>query len=414
MHRRSFLRALASSAMMATGTGLLGLNAWPRPAHAATGKTLLVIFQRGGCDGLNTCVPYGDPDYYRLRPTIAIAPPDATDPTAALPLDGFFGLHPTLTGLADIYANGDLAILPTVHYGGSTRSHFDSQAFIESGAESRLPDGWLNRYMSKKPLPAQLRTIAMADQMPQSMRGSLYVPVLRDLETIALNTGANEAESLLATLLRANNKDNGLNSPYAGLLSTAAEGMVDNVNLMRSLDPEGYRPSNGAVYPETHFGRQLSQLAFLIKAGVGLETATLNINGWDTHTNQGAASGRQARSLSNFGNGIGAFYRDLGSSMKHVVVVTCTEFGRTAAENASRGTDHGGASTWFVIGKSLNGGIHGNWPGLAPEQLQVGRQLRFTVDYRNVLGEILRRHLGSGSLQDIFPGHRYRPVGFMA
>ncbi|MEA2080602.1 MAG: DUF1501 domain-containing protein [Pseudomonadota bacterium] len=416
MHRRSFLKALASTAVLAAGTGLQGPSGWFRPAQAAGGKTLLVIFQRGGCDGLNACVPYGDPDYYRLRPTIAIAPPDAGNRRAALPLDGYFGLHPALAGLADIHAQGDLAILPTVQYAGNTHSHFDAQAFIESGAVSRLPDGWLNRYLSAVQRPGQLRAVAMASRMPQSMRGARYVPVFRDLEDVALNMDASEADALLFSLLRTYGRTNGLVSPYASRLSDSGFDAVDKVRFIRSLDPGGYRPSNGAVYPDTTFGRQLAQVAFLIKAGVGLEAATLNISGWDTHSNQGGGEtdGRQYQAFSNLGEGIGAFYRDLGARIGDVMVVTCTEFGRTAAENASKGTDHGGASTWFVVGKNVRGGVHGEWPGLAPGQLDGNRQLRFTVDFRDVLAEILSVHLGSGSLPGVFPGHSYKPVGFLA
>jgi len=387
-----------------------------RRRQAASGKTLLVIFQRGGCDGLNACVPYADPDYYRLRPTIAIAAPDAGNPQAALSVDGYFGLHPALAGLADIHAQGDLAILPTVQYADNTRSHFDAQAFIESGALSRLPDGWLNRYLSAVPRPGQLRAVAMASRMPQSMRGARYVPVFRDLEDLALNMDPAEADVLLASLFSAYGLTDDLVSPHASRLSAAGFDMVDKIHFMRSLDPGGYRPSNGAVYPDTTFGRQLEDVAFLIKAGVGLEAATLDIGGWDTHSSQGGGetTGRQYQAFSNLGEGIGAFYRDLGARMQDVMVLTCTEFGRTAAENASRGTDHGGASTWFVVGKNVRGGVHGDWPGLAQGQLQDDRQLRFTVDFRDVLAEILTAHLGSGSLAGVFPAHSYRPVGFLA
>ncbi len=415
MHRRSFLKALSATAAVIAGTGLQGPTGWFRPAYAESNKTLLVIFQRGGCDGLNACVPYGDPDYYRLRPTIAIAPPDAGNPQAALPVDGYFGLHPALAGLAELHARGDLAILPTVQHTDATRSHFDAQASIESGAVGRLPDGWLNRYLLAVPRPGPLRAVAMGSGVPQLMRGARYVPVFRDLEEFALNMDPSEADALLAGLLRTYQQANNLVSPHASLLSTSGVDLVDKVTFMRMLDPGGYRPSNDAVYPETSFGRQLVQLAFLIKAGVGLEAATLDIGGWDTHTSQGGgeATGRQYRAFKDMGDGIGAFYRDLGARAQDVMVVTCTEFGRTAAENASKGTDHGGASTWFVVGGNVRGGVHGDWPGLAPDQLDDNRQLRFTIDFRDVFTEILRVHLGSGSLPGVFPGHSYNPVGFL-
>jgi hypothetical protein len=258
--------------------------------------------------------------------------------------------------------------------------------------------------------------VAMASRLPQSMRGDLYVPVIQDLKDFTLNLTPSEVDALLSILPRAYRRRNGLFSPHARLLSDAGSAMVEKVRFIRSLDPGGYRPSNGAVYPDTTFGRRLAQLALLIKAGVGLEVATADIGGWDTHTNQGggASDGRQYQAFRELGDGIGALYRDLGARRRDVVVVTCTEFGRTAAENASRGTDHGGASTWFVVGTNVRGGVHGDWPGLAPGQLEDERQLRFTVDYRDVLAEILGVHLGSDSLADVFPGHRYKSLGFLS
>ena len=415
MQRRSFLKAFSATALLAAGAGLQGPGMWFRQACAQGNKTLLVIFQRGGCDGLNTCVPHGDPDYYRLRPTIAIAPPDAQNPRAALAVDGYFGLHPALKGLAGIHAQGDLAILPTVQYAASSRSHFNAQDFIESGALSRLPNGWLNRYLSLVQHPGQLRAAAMGSRMPHSLRGARYVPVFQDLEEFTLELDPAEIKAQLATLRSTYGQANALVSPYAGAISSSGVNMVDNVNFMQSLNPGAYVPSSGVAYPNSRFGKQLSQLAFLTKAGVGLEVATLDTGGWDTHTNQGGgeAAGRQFQALKNLGDGIAAFYHDLGARRQDVVLLTCTEFGRTAAENAGKGTDHGGASTWFVIGKNVRGGVHGNWPGLAPGQLEGNRQLRYTVDFRDVLAETLSKHLGSGNLASIFPGHRYRPVGFL-
>jgi len=415
MNRRAFLKAITSSTVAAAALTVNGPGLWFRNAHAANGKMMLIVSQRGGCDGLNTCVPYGDPDYYKLRPTIAIARPKANNPESALDLDGFFGLHPALSGLKEIYTQGDLAVMPAVHYPDSLRSHFHSQSVIETGTPALTPDGWLNRYLQEYPAVVDLQAIAFSKRMPELMRGSLPVAVVSDLDEFALNMDTTERDMLVASLERVYSQATSLVSPHTEKLLSTGIDMIDDVELMKMIDPSSYQPSNGAVYPDTTFGRQMRQVAFLAKSGVGLEFASVEINGWDTHSSQGGGEvgGRQAVAFKEFGDGIAAFHRDMGALMANVVIVTGTEFGRTAAENASNGTDHGGASTWFAVGKNVQGGIYGNWPGLAPGQLQDNRQLQFNIDFRDVFSEVLARHLGNSQLANIFPGHSQQAVGFL-
>jgi len=186
---------------------------------------------------------------------------------------------------------------------------------------------------------------------------------------------------------------------------------------VRSIDTASYQPANGALYPSNSYGRQLREVAQLIKSGVGLEAATVNVGGWDTHSNQGGGEqdGRQAGSFRNFGDGVAALYTDLGTLMDNVVILTMTEFGRTSRENGSFGTDHGVASSWFAVGSGINGGVYnpGGWPGLAPGQLIQERFLDFNIDYRDVLGDLLLGHLGNNNLATVLPGHTYSPLGLM-
>jgi uncharacterized protein (DUF1501 family) len=191
--------------------------------------------------------------------------------------------------------------------------------------------------------------------------------------------------------------------------------MLDNLEVLASLGYDSYSPSNGVSYPDNAYGQQLRQIAYLIKAGLGFEVGTVNHNGWDDHVNQGGAEGPHANRLTDFAKGIAALYNDLGSThMSNVVILTMTEFGRTAKQNASKGTDHGNASSWFVIGRSVNGGIYGDWPGLQPENLYLDRYLKHNIDYRDIFSEIITNHLSNEiGLATVLPNHRYQPVGFL-
>jgi uncharacterized protein (DUF1501 family) len=192
--------------------------------------------------------------------------------------------------------------------------------------------------------------------------------------------------------------------------------IINDLAVLSGINPNTYVPANGAVYPNSGYGTQLRQIAQLIKADLGLEVAALSIGGWDTHSDQGGGqtNGQQARRHQDFAQGIAAFATDLGTLMQDVVIVTMTEFGRTAEENASRGTDHGHASAWFVAGGPVRGGIYGPWPGLSTAQLEDGRYLDHSIDFRDVMGEILSVHMGNNQLGVLLPGHTFQPVGFLA
>jgi uncharacterized protein (DUF1501 family) len=181
------------------------------------------------------------------------------------------------------------------------------------------------------------------------------------------------------------------------------------VKIMQAVQKQSYTPANGAKYPNGRFGQSLLQIARLIKADVGLEVAFADIGGWDTHVNEVGAQpalGQLANNLSDFGQALAAFYQDLGDLMADVTVVTMSEFGRTARENGNRGTDHGHANAMFVMGGDVRGGkVYGDWPGLAEEQLYENRDLNLTTDFRDVLGEVVAKHLGNPNLSTVFPGY---------
>ncbi len=181
------------------------------------------------------------------------------------------------------------------------------------------------------------------------------------------------------------------------------------VKLMQSLQKQGYNPANGARYPGQRLGQSLKQIAQLIKADVGMEVAFTDVGGWDTHVNevgQKASQGQLANLLGEFGQALAAFYQDLGDRMADVTVVTMSEFGRTARENGNRGTDHGHANCMLAFGGDIKGGkVYGDWPGMADEQLYENRDLNLTTDFRDVLGELVTRHLGNRQIASVFPGY---------
>jgi uncharacterized protein (DUF1501 family) len=416
MKRRDFLRhamaAPAAAATLMTGSNLLfGL----KPAHAAVGKSLIVIFQRGGCDGLNTVVPYGDPNYYNLRPTIGIPSPNSGAARTALDLNGFFGLHPSLEPLMDIYQNGNMAIMPATHYPGASRSHFDGQKLIESGSSNQFLDGWLNRHLVSLDQAGVIRAVGFGNAIPHSLIGGADASTFNDLSDFGLGDRDGQADELRARLRAVFSQDVPGGEINRQLIHDQGNLLLDNLNVISQIDVDNYQPANGAVYPGSSYGRQLRQAAQLVKEGVGLEVATVSIGGWDTHSNQGGAdeNGTQARRFADFSAGIRAFHDDMGSRMDDVIVLTMTEFGRTAEENGSRGTDHGNAASWFAVGNNINGGIYGQWPGLSTEQLYRERYLAQATDYRDIFGDILTRHMGNNNLSTVLPGHTYTPTGIL-
>lgn len=403
--RRGFLKS--------TGVGFLALGLPPaflmRAAQAQqSGKdrVLVVVFQRGGMDGLNVVVPFKDRSYYSLRPSIAIAEP-ASGEERAIDLDGFYGLHPALAPLKSTYDRGHLAIVHATGSPDNTRSHFDAQDYMEIGTPGikSTPDGWLNRYLKEtRKGESPLRAVAATAQLPRTMAGSVPALTLSSIDEFRLR---NEALSGVLQKLYTRTSD--------PLFRQGGESLFDALTELRKVGSK--IPASTETYPAGRFGAGMAQIARLIKAEVGLEIAFTEIEGWDTHVNEGGAAGQLANRLKVLADGLAAFYRDLGDRMDGVVLVTMSEFGRTARENGNRGTDHGHANVMFALGGPVRGGkVYGRWPGLAPEVLYEGRDLDLTTDFRIVCGEVISRHLGQKDLTRIFPGYRFSspPLGLIA
>ena len=386
--RRLFLKS-SGLAMFGVGAAPMWL-ARAADAPSARKKVLVAVFQRGAVDGLNVVVPFAEKSYYTLRPTIAI-PADTV-----VNLDGFFGLHPALAPLKPMFEANKLAIVQAVGSPDPTRSHFDAQDYMESGTPGRktTTDGWLNRALpilgdAKK---SPVRAVSLGPSLSRAVRGHNDAVAINNLNEFKVQEagGAATFESMYASTLD------------AALNNTGRE-TFDAVKLMQSIQAQPYTPANGAKYPGGRLGQSLMQIARLIKADVGLEVAFTDVGGWDTHVNE---AGQLANLLGNFGQSLAAFYQDLGDRMEDVAVVTMSEFGRTAKENGNRGTDHGHANVMFAFGGAIRGGkVYGEWPGLAPEQLYENRDLALTTDFRDVLGELVVKHLGNGQLAGVFPGY---------
>ena len=403
MQRRVFLRS-GAFALVTLGLNptFLRRTAFASQLRAAKGKILIVLFQRGAADALNMVVPHGDADYYALRPTIAIPRPNARE-GAALDLDGFFGLHPALGPLRPLWERGMRAPIHAVGSPSATRSHFDAQDYMESGTPDvkSTPDGWLNRYLAARGTCAEcdakataFRAVTMTAQTPRILTGPSPVIAMSSLDEFTVRATGSDVERLEA-LYRTGRAD---------IIHGAGAETFDAVKMLRAANPQRYRPENGAVYPRSQFGQRLLQIAQLVKAGVGLEVAFADVGGWDTHVNQGGATGQLAQRLDDFADAVAALVTDLGDRMGDVLILTMTEFGRMARQNGNGGTDHGHAGAMFVIGGSVKGGkVYGRWPGLAREQLYEGRDLALTTDFRGVFDEVVRSHLGTVDASQVFP-----------
>ncbi len=400
---------------------------------AAKKKTLICIFQRGAVDGLNMVVPFGETSYYADRRSIALQAPVRSATGGALDLNGFFGLHPALSPLRELYGRNELAVVHAVGSPHPTRSHFDAQDFMETatpGVKSTR-DGWLNRVLSDTQHnctdcsgrtlddrqahaadhasgqiamagSASLRGVSLGAETPRALRGKYPTLSIPDLDTFGVAGGRDAA------------LENAFSRTYgteAGtIIGSAADGAFEAMRILKQANLSQYRPATGVEYPAGEFGRSLRQVAQLIKAGVGVEIAFVDIGGWDTHQAQGSDQGQLANRFRELSRGIRALYDDLGDRMDDVVLLTMSEFGRTVRENGTGGTDHGHATCMFVMGGAVKGGrVYGDWPGLAREQLYEGRDLAVTTDFRDVFGEIVQKHLGAKELNKVFPGYLLDP-----
>jgi uncharacterized protein (DUF1501 family) len=408
-NRRFFLR---NGALAIAGTAAIPsflVRSVLAEAASMPNRRLVVIFQRGAADGLNVVVPYREKNYYDMRPGIAIPQDQVLD------LDGFFGLHPSLAPFKPLYDQGHLAI---VHAAGSpdmSRSHFDAQDFMESGTPGvkSTEDGWLNRALQEEDLRRRqqhtaFRALALGSQVPRTLAGKVPAIALSSVNSFAVG-GHGPAPSPAASAFQAMYGDTG-----DQILHATGEETFEAVKMLRDANPAQYKPAAGIDYPGNEFGNNMKQIAQLLKSNLGVEAAFTDVGGWDTHQNQGGVNGQLADRLREFSSAIAAFWHDMGDDAENITLVTMSEFGRTARQNGTGGTDHGHANAMFVLGGSVKGGkVYGRWPGLSNEQLNEGRDLAVTTDFRQVLGEAVSKSIGARNLDMVFPGAQLRQDRFL-
>jgi uncharacterized protein (DUF1501 family) len=419
--RRVFMKA-GGIALFSLGAGPKFLTraalAAPGPGPAKRRKVLVTIFQRGAMDGLAAVPPVDAAILQGLRPRLALSATRAAataaggDTGGLLDLGVGFGLHPALAPLQPLWQEKRLAIVHAVGSPDPTRSHFDAQDFMESGTPGRkgTATGWLNRavgLLGHEGTP--LRAVSMTPSLPRSLYGDQPAIAVTNLNDFKLRLpGADQAVTAAA--------GQGFEALYGqaaqGLLHNTANETFEAVQMLSSAEIARYQPANGADYPQSPLGQALKQIAFLIKANVGLEIAFAESGGWDTHVQQAATFTHQAGDLA---KSIHAFWTDLGTYQDDVVLTTMTEFGRTVRENGSGGTDHGHGSCLFVLGNHVQGGkVHGEFPGLTNGALYEGRDLPVTTDFRAVFCELAGKHLGIRRDDTLFPGWSGKRLSLIA
>jgi uncharacterized protein (DUF1501 family) len=393
MNRREFLKRSVGATVLPLGPG-----AWAAATAGGGPKRLIVILLRGAVDGLNVVVPYAEPTYHEVRPTIAIASPGMDQ--GALSLDDRFGLHPSLAGLLPLWNDRKLAFVHAAGSPDATRSHFDAQVFIENGTpgDTTTRDGWMNRLLMALPGPhGPTQAISVGPTLPQILRGSLPVANL-PLGPEAARSMPLDRPEISRAFDRLYAGNDPLSQAYRQARAARGELLGDLASEMREAD-------NGAP-PSSGFPREASRLAHLIRRDRNIRLACASLGGWDTHVNQGRSKGQLANRLQPLGDGLAALAKGLGGDLDDTVIVVISEFGRTVRENGNGGTDHGHGNVVWVLGGRVRGGrVYGDWPGLAKAQLYQGRDLAVTTDYRAVFAAILERHLGLADhqLAAIFP-----------
>lgn len=414
--RRGFL--MGCSAAIA---GLAGsrFNSMAFAQGGTNQEILVVVFLRGGMDGLNLVPPISGADrgfYENLRPTIKIP---VSGVGAALALGGGFGLHPAAAPLHPLYQAGKLAIVQAVGLNVVNRSHFDAMQFIELGTPGSraIGSGWLTRHLATAanlPTEIVMPSLAIGDLQPASLLGDLETINIANPDQFSLDNGPWQWRNAQRVALRDLYQGGSTWQHQAGVQA------LDALDIVELNVAGGYLPSNGAVYPDSGLGDHLKVLAQMIKLDLGLQVATVDVGGWDTHEEEGGATGYFAGLVGDLSAALAAFYTDLDGAganqyTNRLTVLVQSEFGRELRENSDSGTEHGYGNQMLVLSGNAVGGLHGAWPGLAPGALVDGTDLAVTTDYRRVLSEILIRRLGNNRLGQIFPSYStYAPLGVVS
>lgn len=420
LSRRGFIKG---SALTMIGVGLMGgIPAFVTQAAAGDKKirlykkrkTLVCIFQRGAMDGLMAVTPFTDQYLKTARPDLFIPAAKNKNGASLIDLDGRFGLHPSMKAFEPAFREKRLAIVHGIGSPNPTRSHFDAQDYMESGTpfNKGTSSGWLNRAVGLLGHEAltPFTAVSLTPAMPRSFYGDNPTLSISNLQDFAIRMRGNPAGANLA----AQTFEELYDQTTAQLLKEAGKESFEAMKILQKADIKNYKPANNAVYPKSALGSSLKQIAQLIKMDVGLEVAFTECNGWDTHFSQGTTNGTFARNAADLSNSIMAFWNDLEAWQDEVTLMTMTEFGRTVHQNGTGGTDHGRASCNFILGNDVKGGIvHGNIPPLAKENLEDGRDLIVSTDFRSVFSEVADNHLNIGNDKILFPDWKGEKAGVM-
>jgi uncharacterized protein (DUF1501 family) len=413
--RRAFIKA---GGLTLFGVGMGGIPAFVARAASQSkiispykkNKTLVCIFQRGAMDGLMAVTPFTDNHLKAARPTLFM---DGDSKGVMNDLDGRFGLHPGFKSFDQLFKDKQLAIVHGVGSPNNTRSHFDAQDYMESGTPFRkgTESGWLNRAVGLLGHEATpFRAVSLTSSLPRSFYGNNPSIAISNLADFKIQTNGNKSGINMASQSFEDLYDQTSNQ----LLKETGKESFDAMKMLSATDTKNYKPANNATYPNSPLGSALKQIAQLIKMDVGLEVAFAESGGWDTHFNQGTEKGIFARNATDLSNSIAAFWIDLGQLQDDVTLMTMTEFGRTVKQNGTGGTDHGRASCMFILGNRVNGGhVHGLVNPLSQENLEDGRDLAVTTDFRSIFSEVADKHLLINDDKILFPEWQGKKIGVM-
>jgi uncharacterized protein (DUF1501 family) len=415
-NRRAFMKSGAMALFAAGFGGVPGFLARAADSRKIIapykkGKVMVCIFQRGAMDGLMAVSPYADQNLKTLRPTLYMSP--AQTEGKMIDLDGHFGLHPSLQSFAPFFTEGRMAIVHGVGSPNNTRSHFDAQDYMESGTpfSKSTSSGWLNRAVGLMGHDATpFRAVSLTSALPRSLYGDNEALAINNLQEFAIQMRGNP----LASNLASKSFEQLYDQTSSQILNKAGKESFDAMKMLNVNNIKNYQPAAGVVYPASPLGNSLKQIAILIKMNIGLEVAFAESGGWDTHFNQGTLNGALARNLKDFSESITAFWKDMDAYQDDVTVMTMTEFGRTAHQNGTGGTDHGRASCLFVLGNDVQGGkVYNNMKTLAKEDLEDGRDLPVSTDFRSVFSSVANEHLKINDNKKLFPSWEGVSLGVM-